>query len=156
TDCLVEWCNTNPTECLRLFADSSQTAREEGRPKETNNQSKKAIYIALAQAIFLYDESADFHNMCQQDPAQFISAIEQYIKYCSELAVITGTGAGQTYEDLVSNNSAKNLIAEINAQFPWFNDLHGRWKNNPAYNIIYGTADPTQDFGGQAVVLFQI
>ena len=76
TDCLVEWCNTNPTEHLRLFAHSSQTAWKEGQPKETNNQSKKAIYILLAQAIFLYDESANFRNMCPQDPAQFISVIE--------------------------------------------------------------------------------
>ncbi|KAN0074690.1 hypothetical protein V8E55_011739 [Tylopilus felleus] len=59
-----------------LLNDSSQTAREEGQPKETNNQSKKAIYIPLAQAILLYDESADFRNMCQQDPVQFISVIE--------------------------------------------------------------------------------
>ena len=35
TDCLIEWCNANPTEHLKLFADSSQAAREEGRAKET-------------------------------------------------------------------------------------------------------------------------
>ena len=44
----------------------------------------------------------------------------------------------------------------ITTQFPWFNNLHGWWKNNPVYNLVYSSADPTQDFGGQAAALFKI
>ena len=54
TDCLIEWCNANPTEHLKLFADSSQAAQEEGRAKETNNQSKKAVYLPLVSRILVF------------------------------------------------------------------------------------------------------
>jgi len=79
TDRLVAWCNTHPSERLKLFSDSSQAAQEEGRAKETNSQSKKAIYIKLAQAIFLHDKLIKYRNLCQDNPSQFVPATEQRI-----------------------------------------------------------------------------
>jgi len=63
----------------QTFLDSSQAAWEEGQTKETNSQSKKAIYIKLTQAIFLHDELIKYHNLCQEDPSQFVPATEQCI-----------------------------------------------------------------------------
>ncbi|KAF8545743.1 hypothetical protein OG21DRAFT_1397036, partial [Imleria badia] len=150
TDRLISWGNSNPSEHLKLFSDSSQAAREEGRSKETNNQSRKTIYIALAQAIFLHDESIEIRAMCEQDPSQFVPVVERRLaglrkKYRSKLAVLTGTGAGRTYEELLETDLARNLIGAVRERFPWFDNLHGWWKSNLAYNLVYSNANPSQD-----------
>ncbi|KAF8547022.1 hypothetical protein OG21DRAFT_1425649, partial [Imleria badia] len=155
TDRLIAWGNFNPSEHLKLFSDLSQAVREEGRSKETNNQSRKTIYIALAQAIFLHDESIEIRaTVCVNKIRRSLDLIQLPCrlrkKYRSELAVLTGTGAGQTYEELLETDSARNLIGAVKERFPWFDDLHGWWKSNPAYNLVYSNANPSQDFGGEA------
>jgi hypothetical protein len=44
--------------------------------------------------------------------------------------------------------------AQIKTDFPWFQDLHGWWKDNPVCNRTFSTAHPGQNFSAQAVVLF--
>ena len=44
--------------------------REEGRPKETNNQSKKAVYLPLTRD----DETVDFRNLCT-----YVKQIHRYL-----------------------------------------------------------------------------
>ena len=48
------------------------------------------------------------------------------------------------------------FLATIKEQFPWFDDLYRWWKNNPAYNLVYGNVDPMKDFGDKAAALFKI
>ena len=41
--------------------------------------------------------------------------------------------------------------ARLTETFPWWEDLHGWWKNNPRFNDTASTADPGQDFAAAAV-----
>ena len=40
--------------------------------------------------------------------------------------------------------------------FPWWPDLHGWWRTNPAFNTAFSTADPGQDFASAALQHFQV
>ncbi|KAF9234182.1 hypothetical protein BU15DRAFT_65925 [Melanogaster broomeanus] len=44
------------------------------------------------------------------------------------------TGAGMSYEDLVADPTKSNIIQKLVDSFPWWPDLHGWWRKNPAYN----------------------
>ena len=52
TDRFVEWCNDNPDKRAKLFSDSTQDAREEGRTKAQLSSGKKNLYFELAKYIF--------------------------------------------------------------------------------------------------------
>ncbi|KAG9307911.1 hypothetical protein JVU11DRAFT_12956 [Chiua virens] len=162
TDRLVEWCNSNPLERAKLFSDSNQAAREEGREKQTNSQTKKVLMLPLVQAIFSSkDETQEFRDICAEDPSVFVPAIEQRIsnlrkKYRELLGGLLKTGAGRTHDELLKDASSQTLLADIQKQLPWFNDLHGFWNKNPAYNIVFTNSNPNQDFGVQAAKLFKI
>ncbi|KAI6160596.1 hypothetical protein EDD17DRAFT_1760745 [Pisolithus thermaeus] len=78
------------------------------------------------------------------------------MKYQKQNALLGQTGAGCTYEDLLSNDKTKNILAAITKDFPWWADLHGWWCTNPAYNNTFSTADIGQDFATHAVELFKL
>jgi hypothetical protein len=40
-------------------------------------------------------------------------------------------------------------------EFPWWTDLHGWWRTNPAYNTASSVADPGQDFSAEALSAFR-
>ncbi|KAI6115311.1 hypothetical protein EDD16DRAFT_1708694 [Pisolithus croceorrhizus] len=77
-------------------------------------------------------------------------------KYRKQNALLGQTGAGCTYEDLLSNDKTKNILAAITKDFPWWADLHGWWRTNPAYNNTFSAADIGQDFATRAVELFKL
>ncbi|KAF9231676.1 hypothetical protein BU15DRAFT_68131 [Melanogaster broomeanus] len=39
-----------------------------------------------------------------------------------------------SYEDLVADPTKSNIIQKLVDSFPWWPDLHGWWRKNPAYN----------------------
>ncbi|KAI5980693.1 hypothetical protein EDD15DRAFT_2205352, partial [Pisolithus albus] len=153
TDRLIEWCRTHEGERKKLFSDSTQDAREEGRSKQQLRHGKNQIYIEMAKAIFLHDETDEFRALAATNPGVFASSIR------SRLDVTPCLGRqvlGRTYEDLLSNEKTKNILAAITKDFPWWADLHGWWRTNPAYNNTFSAADVGQDFSARAVELFKL
>jgi hypothetical protein len=49
---------------------------------------------------------------------------------------------------------SKDILDQLLVTFPWWVDLHGWWRTNPAYNTSFSTADPGQDFATEAMTLF--
>ena len=46
------------------------------------------------------------------------------------------------------------MIDKILITFSWWEDLHGFWRTNPAFNTVFTTTDPGQDFAAEAVAHF--
>ncbi|KAI5995565.1 hypothetical protein EDD15DRAFT_2164970, partial [Pisolithus albus] len=141
TDCLIEWCRTHEGERKKLFSDSTQDAREEGRSKQQLRHGKNQIYIEMAKAIFLHDETDEFRALAATNPGVFASSIHSRLdvlktKYRKQNTLLGQTGAGRTYEDLLSNEKTKNILAAITKDFPWWADLHGWWRTNPPTTIL--------------------
>ncbi|KAI6156269.1 hypothetical protein EDD17DRAFT_1512595 [Pisolithus thermaeus] len=115
----------------------------------------------MAKAIFLHDETDEFRSLAVMNPGVFASSICSRLdvlkmKYRKQNALLGQTGAGCTYEDLLSNDKTKNILAAITKDFPWWANLHGWWRTNPAYNNTFSAADIGQDFATRAVKLFKL
>ncbi|KAI6096467.1 hypothetical protein F5141DRAFT_1220849 [Pisolithus sp. B1] len=115
----------------------------------------------MAKAIFLHDETEEFWSLAGMNPGVFTSSIcgrldVLKMKYQKQNALLGQTGAGHMYEDLLSNDRTKNILAAITKDFPWWADLHGWWRTNPAYNNTFSAANVGQDFAVHAVELFKL
>ncbi|KAI6146224.1 hypothetical protein BKA82DRAFT_3980732, partial [Pisolithus tinctorius] len=156
TDRLIEWCKTHEAARKKLFSDSTQDAREEGRSKQQLRHGKNDIYVEIAKVIFSAgDESVEIRALAQDNPGIFAGPIRSRLdvlkqKYRKYIALLGQTGAGRTYDDLASNTSTKNIIDGIQKEFPWWGDLHGWWRTNPAYNSTWSGADSGQNFAARA------
>ncbi|KAF9504192.1 hypothetical protein BS47DRAFT_1368971 [Hydnum rufescens UP504] len=121
---------------------------------------KSDHHLALAEVIFKDDKV--FGSEWIANPTQLATSVSgrmdalkhDYKKYQSEL---NGTGGGVTTEQWeddpdVANRIGKCLLcslfsvftntllsAEINKEFPWYDDLHAMWRDNPAYNPLVVT-----------------
>ncbi|KIK78436.1 hypothetical protein PAXRUDRAFT_773285, partial [Paxillus rubicundulus Ve08.2h10] len=115
TDCLVEWCQQNPSARLQLFSDSTQGAKEEGCHKEQACQTKNTYYVQLAQAIFAKDENPEFRAYSKSAPATFSTVIQCCFlrkKYNEINKELGQTGAGRTYEELVAEPHSWNIVGK--------------------------------------------
>ncbi|KIK73423.1 hypothetical protein PAXRUDRAFT_20867 [Paxillus rubicundulus Ve08.2h10] len=160
TDHLVEWCQQNPSARLQLFSDSTQGAKEEGHHKEQARQTKNTYYVQLAQAIFAEDENPEFRAYSKSAPATFSAVIQRRLsslrkKYNKINKELGQTGAGRTYEELVAEPRSRNIVESALRAFPWWRDLHGWWRTNPAYNTVYSMADGGQNHAAVALAIFQ-
>ncbi|KAI6101875.1 hypothetical protein F5141DRAFT_1065830 [Pisolithus sp. B1] len=89
----------------------------------------------------------------------FLSLLKNHslkMKYWKQNTLLGQTGAGCMYEDLLSNDRTKNILAAIMKDFPWWANLHGWWHTNPAYNNTFSAADVRQAFAVHAVELFKL
>ncbi|KAI6104426.1 hypothetical protein F5141DRAFT_982618, partial [Pisolithus sp. B1] len=105
TDHLIEWCQTHELECKKLFSDSIQDAREEGRRKHQLHHGKNQIYVEMAKVILLHDETEEFWSLAQVNPGAFASSIHSRLdvlksKYQKQNALLGQMGAGRTYKEL--------------------------------------------------------
>ncbi|KAI6045462.1 hypothetical protein EDC04DRAFT_2598767 [Pisolithus marmoratus] len=79
-------------------------------------------------------------------PAFFVKPIKNCFTF--------STGAGLTAEELKANLQMRKLLDKILENFPWWEDIHGFWRTNPSYNMVFSTADPGQDFAAEAQQYF--
>ncbi|KAG6379442.1 hypothetical protein JVT61DRAFT_11918 [Boletus reticuloceps] len=159
TDRFIEWCQDNPAKRVKLFSDSTQDAREEGRTRVQLNTAKKNTYQELAQYVF--ENDAELGAEWLAKPQAFVSATQRRhttlrTRYNEQVKCLGQTGAGLTLDDLQIADRTKGLVGEIMKDFPWFSALHGWWRTNPVCNMAYSTADPGQDFAAQAAILFKM
>ncbi|KAF9506509.1 hypothetical protein BS47DRAFT_1367344 [Hydnum rufescens UP504] len=118
---------------------------------------KSDHHLALAEVIFKDDKV--FGSEWIANPTRLATSVSgrmdalkrDYKKYQSEL---NGTGGGVTTEQReddpdVANQIGKCLLCSlfsvftntllsvaINKEFPWYDDLHAMWRDNPAYNPL--------------------
>ncbi|KAG6377051.1 hypothetical protein JVT61DRAFT_1100 [Boletus reticuloceps] len=159
TDRFIEWCQDNPTKRVKLFSDSTQDAREEGRTRVQLNTAKKNTYMELARYIFEHDAELSAEWLAKPQP--FVAATQRRhtalrTRYNEQVKRLGQTGAGLTFDELLRADRTKGLISEIAHDFPWFSVLHGWWRSNPTYNVAFSTADPDQDFVAQAAMAFKM
>ncbi|KAF8452237.1 hypothetical protein L210DRAFT_3316940, partial [Boletus edulis BED1] len=166
TDRLIEWCRDNPIKHIKLWGDSTQKANTDGCSKLQMSTHKSVLYAELAEYIFKDDEQ--FAEQWQQDSKPFVAGTEchdkEYVfcclfqltsvcslrkKYTEQVKHLGQTGFGLTIEQL-QMSAYSSVIAQIMVDFPWFEDLHGWWKDNPVHNRSFSTAHPEQNFAAQA------
>ncbi|KAH0825742.1 hypothetical protein J3R83DRAFT_9904 [Lanmaoa asiatica] len=156
TDFFIEWCNNNPTQCFKLFSDSTQDVCEEGWTKSQLTSVKKSIYYELAQYIFENEVELTNEPLFPLLNAAFQAKYNEQVKWLGQ------TGAELSIEDLWSGEKmkglieTKGLIGSILKDFPWFPSLHSWWRTKPTYNMAFNSSDPGQNFAVQAASLFNI
>ncbi|KAF8130520.1 hypothetical protein EV363DRAFT_1166836, partial [Boletus edulis] len=109
----------------------------------------------LAEYIFKDDEQ--FAEQWQQDSKPFVAGMECHDKdvcslckkYTEQVKHLGQTGFGLTIEQL-QMSAYSSVVAQIVIDFPWFEDLHRWWKDNPVHNRSFSTAHPEQNFAAQA------
>ncbi|KAG1758725.1 hypothetical protein EDD22DRAFT_747832, partial [Suillus occidentalis] len=156
TSRLIAWCKANDDACIKLFSDSVKDAKEQGRKKKQSGSPKETYYAQLANAIFSNDEDPEVRLLFQTNPSAFIKPVQTRFgtlkrKYNEFNKSLKQTGAGLTYDELQKNPQTKTLIDSQLSKFPWWPDLHGWWRTNPAYNTVFSTADPGQNYESAAL-----
>ncbi|KAG2136464.1 hypothetical protein DEU56DRAFT_756364 [Suillus clintonianus] len=162
TSWLIAWCKANEDTQIKLFSDSVKDVKEQGRKKKQGGAPRETYYLQLARAVFKNDEDPEtrllfeqnpqppgFHQACP-DTVWKMSTPEKYYPLCFRLKKkynevnksLKQSGAGMIFEDLQTD------------PFPWWPDLHGWWRNNPAYNTVSSSVDPGQDFESDALQYF--
>ncbi|KAG1749456.1 hypothetical protein EDB19DRAFT_2022570 [Suillus lakei] len=115
----------------------------------------------VAQAVFSNDEDLEVQRLFKEDPKAFIKPVstcfsmlrKKYNKFNKDLKQ---SGAGKTYAELQEDPKMKSLINTKLEKFPWWPELHGWWRTNPAFNYAFSTADAGQDFASAALEHFNL
>ena len=77
---LLDWCTENEAARIKLFSDSTQDAREEGRSKVVAGHSKGSYLREAAKAIFANDGDAEVQHLSQVRPDLFEGKVLRRIK----------------------------------------------------------------------------
>ncbi|KAG1908667.1 uncharacterized protein F5891DRAFT_1180202 [Suillus fuscotomentosus] len=122
---------------------------------------KETYYSQLANAIFSNDEDPEVRRLFQTKPGALIKPVQTRFgtlkrKYNEFNKSLKQTGAGLTYDELQKNPQTKTLIDLQLNKFPWWLDLHGWWRTNPAYNTVFSTADLGQNHESAALQHFRM
>ncbi|KAG1739746.1 hypothetical protein EDB19DRAFT_1978151 [Suillus lakei] len=156
TEHLLAWCKENEDAHVKLF--SAKDAKEQGWKKKQSGTSRDIFYSQVAQAVFSNDEDLEYLV-----PVSFIPPLESLIrcfrlkrKYNKFNKELKQSGAGKTYAELQEDPKMKSLINTKLEKFPWWPELHGWWRMNPAFNHAFSTADAGQDFASAALEHFNV
>ncbi|KAG1809901.1 uncharacterized protein HD556DRAFT_1197598, partial [Suillus plorans] len=150
---LIKWCKINQDARLKIFSDSAKDAKEEGRTRQQMTTQKNTYMQQLAASVFAGDEDLKVREYFQAHPLAFLlTRCFRLCKKYNEINLQLGqTGAGLSFEELNKNEKTRTLLDRLLQTFPWWVDLHGWWRTNPAYNTSFSTADPGQDFSAEAM-----
>ncbi|KAG0708411.1 hypothetical protein DFH29DRAFT_773746, partial [Suillus ampliporus] len=170
TSRLLTWCKDDEDACIKLFSNSVKDAKEQGRKKKQSGTSKDTYYMQLAQAIFnSNDKDPQVRCLFNKNPKSFIKPVQTrfgtlWKKYNEFNAELKQTGVGKLYAELQEDPQMKSLIGKLQPlspaciliifhsladikleKFPWWPELHGWWRTNPAFNTAFSTTDSGQD-----------
>ncbi|KAG1743527.1 hypothetical protein EDD22DRAFT_747036, partial [Suillus occidentalis] len=156
TSWLIAWCRDNEDSHIKLFSDSVKDAKDQGRKKKQSDIPKETYYLQLADSIFVNDKDPEMRLLFQQNPKAFIKPVQMRFqilkkKYNEVNTTLKQMGAGMTFDDLQKDQKTKTLLDSQLEKFPWWPELHGWWRTNPAYNTVSSSADPRQDFESAAL-----
>ncbi|KAJ6550644.1 hypothetical protein DFH09DRAFT_1366660 [Mycena vulgaris] len=158
TDKLVEFLSENPTFRIKLFSDSTADAKKEARAKQVAKDGKAVQCGVLAKYIFENDEQeqARYAN----DSAKFAGAVETRLRrlkkdYIGFLGQIGATGAGLDPDQAREGSQLASVFDEVREKFPWWDELHGFWRELPNYNPIgVQSSEPGVDHASAAADLY--
>jgi hypothetical protein len=79
TERLLDYLDARPDVALKLFGDSTQAAKSDGRSKLTAKSNKAAAYLQLAEAIFSIDKDGAVRADFAANPNKYAKAVDNYI-----------------------------------------------------------------------------
>ncbi|KAJ7616876.1 hypothetical protein B0H17DRAFT_882543, partial [Mycena rosella] len=161
TDAGIEYLVDNPQFRIKLFSDSTADAKKENRAKQVAKDGKAVQYGELAKHIFLEDpqEQARYAN----NPVKYATSTETRMRrlkkeYQGHLERIGATGAGLDPSRIREGSELASIFGEstneIREDWPWWDDLHGFWRELPSYNPIgVQSSEPGTDHASAAADL---
>jgi hypothetical protein len=79
TERLLDYLDVHPDVAIKLFGDSTQVAKLEGRSKLTAKSNKGAAYLQVADGIFSIDNDAAVRADFKTNPNKYAKAVDNYI-----------------------------------------------------------------------------
>jgi hypothetical protein len=79
TECLLDYLDTHPDVAIKLFGDSTQAAKLEGRSKLTAKSNKAAGYLLVAEGIFSIDDDPAVRADFTANPNKYAKAVDNYL-----------------------------------------------------------------------------
>ena len=79
TERLLDYLDAHPDVAIKLFGDSTQAAKLEGRSKLTAKSNKTAAYLQVADGIFSVDENPAVRADFTTNPNKYAKAVDNYI-----------------------------------------------------------------------------
>jgi hypothetical protein len=79
TQRLLDYLDAHSDVAIKLFGDSTQAARSEGRSKLTAKSNKAAVYLQVTDGIFSVDENPAVRADFETNPNKYAKAVDNYI-----------------------------------------------------------------------------
>jgi hypothetical protein len=79
TERLLDYLDAHPDVAIKLFGDSTQAAKLEGRSKLTAKSNKGAAYLQVADGIFSIDDDLAVRADFATNPNKYAKAVDNYI-----------------------------------------------------------------------------
>lgn len=79
TERLLDYLDAHPDVALKLFGDSTQAARLEGRAKLTAKSNKGTAYLQVADGIFSVDNDPAVRADFATNSSKYAKAVDNYI-----------------------------------------------------------------------------
>src|ERR1700730_5505074 len=79
TERLLDWLEEHPNDRLRLFSDSSQSARKENQSQRVAKGPKSIFFTKIAHSIFSADPDEDVRRDLEAEPSKYVKAVENRI-----------------------------------------------------------------------------
>ena len=79
TERLLDYLDAHADVAIKLFGDSTQAAKSEGRSKMTAKSNKGAAYLQVADGIFSIDDDPGVRADFQTNPSKYAKAVDNYI-----------------------------------------------------------------------------
>jgi len=76
---LLDFLDAHPDVAIKLFRDSTQTAKSEGRSKLTTKLNKGAKYLQFADGVFFIDNDPGVRADFVINPSKYTKAVNNYI-----------------------------------------------------------------------------
>ncbi|KAI0285550.1 hypothetical protein BC826DRAFT_873268, partial [Russula brevipes] len=157
TERLLDYLDTHPEVAIKLFGDSTQAAKSEGRSKLTAKSNKSTAYLQVSDGVFSIDDDPAVRADFAANPNKYAKAVDNYItntlkkQYRAVNERIGKTGAGLKPEDITPGSEIANLIEQETQNFKWWPRLHGFWRTLPNFNPYTVSSDPGQDLSDAAL-----
>jgi hypothetical protein len=79
TERLLDYLDAHPDVAIKLFGDSTQAAKLEGRSKLTAKSNKGVGYLQVADGIFSIDDNPGVRADFAINPNKYAKAVDNYI-----------------------------------------------------------------------------
>ena len=79
TEHLLDYLDAHPDITIKLFGDSTQAAKLEGRTKLTAKSNKAAAYLQVTDGVFSIDGDAGVQADFTTNPNKYAKAVNNYI-----------------------------------------------------------------------------